>query len=452
MPWHRREFIRNSASFALGTAATAAVCNPIEAQAPFYYVGVAANRTNGYSATMNAIQSLPPGEFPEVAGRIVIIKVNLVGQYLSSTGATTDPLVAQAIVDYSLQNGAASIVIVEGGQVPRNKLTETTPPFAYCGYTALFSTYANVQLVDLDAGPMSTVPVPNGVTFDQIQLSSVLLQGNAAGPPVLISAAKMKTHTWAVATLSIKNWFGCYPPAAYNIESFICRGVPHVLGLPQSVLDLFRVLTPSFGVVDGIVGMQGNGPILGVPINSGVVLAGKNLLAVDQFGLNMMAVGSSAPLIDLATQSGLGPASLSQVVGVGDTWAPLNFMPATPVWPYLLPPQVTGQVSHSGSSTLQGTLNVAFACSVRLDVALYTPGSPGTVVSVKTLMNWTAVQPGSLSAAWDGTNYSGVKVPVPTANRRYLFRATAAVPSEPTSPSPSPSKCAFGTAKINVVA
>lgn len=424
----------------------------LEAQGGSYYVGVSSNRTDGYSATVDAIQSLPPGEFPDVSGRIVVIKINLVGKYLSSTGATTDPQVVKGIVDIALQNGAAQVLIVEGGQVPTGTTTENAPPFDYCGYTDVFASYPTVQLVDIDGGAQSTVAVPGNSTMDQIQLASLLVEGNTAGPPVLISAAKMKTHSWAVATLTMKNWYGCYPPSAYEIENFICRGVPHVLGLPQTALDLISVLQPAFGVVDGIVGMQGNGPILGKPIQSGTVLAGKNLLAVDMVGVKIIGVTQHAPLIDLARKAGLGPLAISQITTVGDAWVPLNFKPANLTWPYLLPATVTGQVSHTSGSTVVGQVEIGTACNLTVDIAVYTPGAPGTVRSVKTLLPWGPVDKGTVTQSWDGTDNHGFKVPAPKTNQRYYFRATAVLSTTPISPPPPSSKSAYGTAKITFVA
>ena len=76
---------------------------------------------------------------------------------------------------------------------------------------------------------------------------------------VFISLPKMKTHHWAGATLSLKNLFGTLPG--------ICYGWPknelHWRGIPNSIVDIALTQTPHLAIVDGIVGMEGDGPLVG---------------------------------------------------------------------------------------------------------------------------------------------------------------------------------------------
>ena len=78
---------------------------------------------------------------------------------------------------------------------------------------------------------------------------------------MLISLPKLKTHHWAGATLSLKNLFGTLPG--------ICYGWPknelHWRGIPNSIVDIALTRTPDLAIVDGIVGMEGDGPLNGTP-------------------------------------------------------------------------------------------------------------------------------------------------------------------------------------------
>ena len=84
---------------------------------------------------------------------------------------------------------------------------------------------------------------------------------------VVVSMPKLKTHHWVGVTMSLKNCFGCMPGRVYGWP----KDVFHVRGIPESILDIFAAVRPSLAIVDGIVGMQGDGPIMGDPVSSGVV-------------------------------------------------------------------------------------------------------------------------------------------------------------------------------------
>ena len=71
--------------------------------------------------------------------------------------------------------------------------------------------------------------------------------------------AKMKTHHWVGATLSMKNLFGVVPSGIYGWP----KNVLHWAGIDESIADLHAAFPRHFAIVDGIVGMEGNGPIQG---------------------------------------------------------------------------------------------------------------------------------------------------------------------------------------------
>ena len=102
----------------------------------------------------------------------------------------------------------------------------------------------------------------------------------------IVSVAKMKTHHWAGATLSMKNLFGVMPGIYYGWP----KNVLHAAGIPNSILDINATLKPHFAIVDGIVGMEGDGPIMGDPKKVGVLVMGRNLAAVDATCCRIMGI------------------------------------------------------------------------------------------------------------------------------------------------------------------
>jgi iron complex transport system substrate-binding protein len=90
--------------------------------------------------------------------------------------------------------------------------------------------------------------------LDYLYMSRTVLNAD-----VLISLPKLKMHHWAGVTLSLKNLFGTLPG--------ICYGWPknelHWRGIPNSIVDINCTRGPNLAIVDGIVGMEGDGPLHG---------------------------------------------------------------------------------------------------------------------------------------------------------------------------------------------
>ena len=88
---------------------------------------------------------------------------------------------------------------------------------------------------------------------------------------------KMKTHHWGGVTLSLKNCFGCVPGRVYGWP----KNVLHWAGLEQSIVDVAAAVRPDVAIVDGIVGMDGNGPISGERKDAGLLVFGTDPVATD---------------------------------------------------------------------------------------------------------------------------------------------------------------------------
>jgi uncharacterized protein (DUF362 family) len=91
----------------------------------------------------------------------------------------------------------------------------------------------------------------------------------------------------------------------------ICYGWPknelHWRGIDNSIVDIALTRTPDLAVVDGIVGMEGDGPLNGTPVASGVVVMGTDLVAVDATCCRLMQLDpAKVPYLAMGARKKLG--------------------------------------------------------------------------------------------------------------------------------------------------
>ena len=149
-------------------------------------------------------------------------------------------------------------------------------------------------------------------------LEHLYLSQTVATADVLISLPKLKTHHGAVATLSLKNLFGTMPG--------ICYGWPknelHWRGIDNSIVDIALTRTPDLAIVDGIVGMEGDGPLNGTPVNTGVIVMGTDLVAVDATCCRLMELDPArVAYLVMGNMKKLGQLAEPQIKQLGDTVA-----------------------------------------------------------------------------------------------------------------------------------
>lgn len=202
----------------------------------------------------------------QVRGKRVLLKPNLV-EFDRSTAINTDAAVVAGAYEAFRQLGAESVVIGEGPGHRR----DTFELAREAGYPA--------GLTDLNRDDVSEV---TGFAGEP----SAWFPNTALRADLIVSLAKMKTHHWAGVTLSMKNLFGLLPGAVYGWP----KNRLHYIGITRSILELNRLFHNTFAIVDGITGMEGNGPIQGVPKHAGVLVFGQDLRAVDSTSSRIMGI------------------------------------------------------------------------------------------------------------------------------------------------------------------
>jgi uncharacterized protein (DUF362 family) len=88
---------------------------------------------------------------------------------------------------------------------------------------------------------------------------------------------KVKTHHWTSVTLSMKNMFGIVPGSRYGWP----KNVLHWAGIHESILDICATVRPHFVIADGIVAMQGDGPLNGSEVRLNRIVLSDDPVAAD---------------------------------------------------------------------------------------------------------------------------------------------------------------------------
>ena len=212
----------------------------------------------------------------DVRGKSVLLKPNLV-EFLHDSSVNTDPRLIVAVSSTLRRLGATSVVVAEGPGHRR----DTEAVLVASGLREVLDE-AGLSFIDLNEAPVVRTPLRTRYTG----LSELWVPKPLRDADVVVSMPKLKTHHWVGVTLSLKNCFGCMPGRVYGWP----KDVFHVNGIPESILDIYAAVRPSLTIVDGIVGMEGDGPIMGDPVQSGVVVISRDGVAADVTAARLMGV------------------------------------------------------------------------------------------------------------------------------------------------------------------
>ena len=209
----------------------------------------------------------------DVKGKRVLLKPNIV-EFDPGTAINTDPSVVLAGIEAFQRMGAAEVLIGEGPGHRRDTLDLADQ----AGYRNAIPHFDG-RFVDLNRDDVTRL---DGYTVN----GHVFVSNTALATDLVVSMPKMKTHHWAGATLSMKNLFGTVPGEIYGWP----KNMLHYNGIDRSIVELARIFRKTFAIVDGVVGMEGNGPIQGRPVRAGVLVMGTDLVAVDATCCRIMGI------------------------------------------------------------------------------------------------------------------------------------------------------------------
>jgi uncharacterized protein (DUF362 family) len=292
-------------------------------------------------------------------GDLVLINPSWVAPPVErEAGCITIPEVPRAIADLLKEMGARP-VIAESSAVG----VDSEKVIQESGYRELRE--IGYEVIDLkqDKNAYVELPVENGKVFDKMECWELVQKAD-----VIVSVPKLKTHDQTEMTCAIKKLKGLLTDK--------WKRVMHQEGLFEGVIDLMSAVRPSLAVVDAIICQEGLGPIFGKPVEMNLIIAGKDLVAVDSTCAQLIGYDPTETLLTVnAAARGLGVMDPDRIEILGEPLDQLKrrFLRSIEDEPI----KVEGFRLIHGDSTCTGCRNTVLSALVDMrnaDQLMYLPG------------------------------------------------------------------------------
>ena len=271
---------------------------------------VAIIRCDSYEGCYKAVEDGLRLLAPSVRGKRVLLKPNLV-EYSTKAAINTHPSIIAATADSLYRLGASEVIVGDGpGHVRDSEML-----IDECGLKSKLAEVGRVRFVDLNFDAVRSVTPRGGFTsFRELWLPETVLSAD-----VVISMPKIKTHHWAGVTLSLKNLFGCIPGNVYGWP----KNVLHWEGIDNSIAELAATIPVHYVVADGIVAMEGNGPLHGPSRHLGCLVFADDPVAADRTCCQLMSIEASR-INHLQMTAPSGNFTLDRIAHLGESTASLR--------------------------------------------------------------------------------------------------------------------------------
>ena len=275
-------------------------------------------------------------------GMKILVKCNLLMKKKPEECTTTHPAVVEALVNKLKAIGAIPVI----GDSPGGLFT---PRLLRGIYSATGMTdVAQRTGVELNFNTnFMEVSFPEGKIVKKLTVMELLQEVDA-----VITVAKLKTHGMTLYTGAVKNLFGVIPgmtKAEYHLR------MNKIEDFSDALVDICEYAKPVLSIMDGVVGMEGDGPSAGVPRKIGAILASSSPHALDVVCASLVGIEPErVPTIQRAVERGLCSYSLDDIKLLGDSFDELR------IDDFKLP--VTGEISFlhrvfGSNSNLASLLN-----------------------------------------------------------------------------------------------
>jgi uncharacterized protein (DUF362 family)/NAD-dependent dihydropyrimidine dehydrogenase PreA subunit len=240
---------------------------------------------------------------PDLKGRRILIKPNVLRASEASEGIVTHPALLRAVVEKVEGLQPAAIVVGDNPGV--------------VSYGANEESFRKTGLMEAACGHYRNIGNDScRVEFNPDFLPAVSLSRAVLEADIIVSLPKFKTHGLTVVTGAIKNSYG-FLPGAVKAKLHKAAGNPE--RFHEAIVEVFRLRVPDLFIVDAVVGMEGNGPA-GTDLRQiGLILASDNAVALDAVIATLMGCAPDRlRFLRKAREAGLGDYDLKTIDIIGE--------------------------------------------------------------------------------------------------------------------------------------
>ena len=228
----------------------------------------------------------------------VLLKINLLSAKAPEKAVTTHPEFVRAVAKAVREAGGKPYI----GDSPAGTFSKRNLKKAF-ERSGLENLAKEEKIpLNIDTG-VKKLDVPNGKRLRRSPICNYALNADK-----VIALPKLKSHSFQYMTLACKIMYGIVPgltKAKYHAR------FPSRLSFADVMLDVLTIVKPNLYIMDGIMGMEGQGPGSGDPVKLDLVLASTDEVAMDIAVCKILGVEPvGIPVLKRAKIRGLWPESI----------------------------------------------------------------------------------------------------------------------------------------------
>lgn len=238
------------------------------------------------------------------SGQKVLLKPNLLVGKSPEAAVTTHPLLVKVVAQFFLEKGL-EILIGDSPALGSGKKAAKK--------AGLIDALKDLPLSFIEFSANVPVESDKTKTFRHFEVAPELKEVD-----YIINLPKVKTHGLMVLTMAVKNLFGCI--AGSRKQQWHLQAGTNPEFFASMLVELSSIIKPTLTIVDGIVGMEGNGPHGGTPRKLGFLTAGTDPVAIDRVLLEILSIAPSRVYTQQAAEElNIGQWDFREIVIVGDS-------------------------------------------------------------------------------------------------------------------------------------
>ena len=231
----------------------------------------------------------------------LLIKPNLLAKHAPGAAVTTNPALVRAVIVAAKKRGVQHIVLADSpGGVYNEAIVRSI--YAASGLAAV----CEEEGAELYTACKWHAKKASGALVHEWNWIEPVHSAD-----FIINLPKLKTHMMMGMSGAVKNLFGCIPGLQ---KAELHMRFPDAAHFGNMLVDLYEAVRPQLTIVDGVTGMEGDGPAGGVPRHVGYVLGGEDGYAIDLAICHIIGMQPmSVPFLAAANARGLCKAAFDSV-------------------------------------------------------------------------------------------------------------------------------------------